>query len=72
MPHRICICYLPSTINTVALSKAPIVQSSGKEVGLIVTLNVSLPSIKLLSFIGTSNGTLVVPAGNVTVYGPES
>ena len=44
----------------------------GSEDGLIVSVKVSFISCILSSFIGISNGTLVVPAGNVTVYGPES
>ena len=32
----------------------------------------SIPSNILSSNIATSNETLVIPAGNVTVYGPES
>jgi len=35
-------------------------------------LNVSLSSNMLSSFIGTLKETMVFPAGNVTVYGPES
>jgi len=44
----------------------------GSEEVIIVRLNVSLLSTILSSLIGTLNGTLVAPAGNVTVYGPES
>ena len=61
-----------STIVTVALSGLPSVTPSGSENGSIVILKSSLPSNVLSSFIETSNGTLIVPAGNVIVYGPES
>jgi len=44
----------------------------GNEDGSIVTVKSSLPSTILSSVIETFNGTLVCPAGNVTVYGPES
>ena len=39
--------------------------------GLIVRLNSSLPSNKLSSIIKTFKITVVFPAGNVTLYGPE-
>jgi len=55
---------------TVALPGIPRVMPSGSEDGLIVRVKSSSSSNKS-SFIGTSNGTLVVPAGNVTVYGPD-
>ena len=61
-----------STIVTVALPGLPRVRSSGSEDGSIVTVKSSSPSNISSSFIVTSNGTLVSPAGNVTVYGPES
>jgi len=44
----------------------------GVDDGSMVTSNTSFPSQMLSSFIGTSKGTLVCPAVNVTVYGPES
>ena len=39
---------------------------------LISKLKVSVSSNILSSTIETSNGTLVTPVGNVTLYGPES
>jgi len=39
----------------------------GNEAARMVTLNISLSSNILSSTIGTSNGTMVSPAGNVTV-----
>ena len=47
---------------------------SGTEVDQTIRLKVLLCS-NILSFslvIGTSNGTRVVPGGNLTLYGPES
>jgi len=61
-----------STIVTVALPGSPRVTPSGSEDGSIVRLKSSSPSYIISSVIGTSNGTLICPAGNVTVYGPES
>ena len=57
---------------TVALPGLPRVTPVGSEDGSMVTVKSSLPSTTLSSVIGTSNGTVVVLAGNVTVYGPES
>ena len=63
---------LLSLIVTVALPGLPRVTPSGNEDGLIVRVK-SLSCSNISSvYIGTSNGTLVPPAGNVTVYGPES
>ena len=56
---------------TVAWPGSPTVTPVGSEDGLIVSIKLSLPSNMLSSYIGISNGTLVTPAGNVTVYGPE-
>ena len=55
---------------TVASLGVPTLTPVGKD-GSIVSVKFSSPSYKLSSVIGTSNGTLVTPAGNVTVYGPE-
>ena len=57
---------------TVALPGSPRITSSGSEDGSIVTVKSSSPSTIVSSFIGTLNGTLVVSAGIVIVYGPES
>ena len=61
-----------SLIFTVALPGVPRVTPSGRVLPIIVTSKVSSPSNILSSVIGILNGTVVVPAGNVTVYGPES
>ena len=37
----------------------------------ILRVKLSFPSYTSSSIIGTSNETLVTPAGNVTLYGPE-
>ena len=60
-----------STIVTVAWSGLPIITSPGSEDESMLSIKFSLPSDIPSSFIGISNGTLVSPAGNVTVYGPE-
>ena len=39
---------------------------------LIVRLKFSFPSNTLSSVMGTSNGTLISPAGIITVYGPDA
>ena len=44
----------------------------GSAVELIVRVKISSPSQMLSSVIETSNGTIVCPAGNMTVYGPVS
>ena len=63
--------YLPSSIIfTVALPGLPWVTSSGNDPGTIIILKFSLFSNMLSSTIGMSNGTVVTPAGIVTVYGP--
>ena len=61
-----------STMVTVALPGLPRVTLSGSEDESIVRVKSSLPSNRLSSVIGTLNGALVTPAGNVTAYGPES
>ena len=43
---------------------------SGAELDLIMRPNVSLFSNISSSVIGTSNGTLVIPTGIITLYGP--
>ena len=48
------------------------VTRSGAELDMILRLNVSLLSNMSSLVILTSNGILVLPAGNVTLYGPES
>ena len=60
-----------SSIVTVVLAGSPTVTSVGREEELIARVKVSFLSHKLSSFIPTLNETLVIPAGNVTVYGPE-
>ena len=48
------------------------VTRSGTELDIMLRLNVSLLSNVSSLVILTSNGTLVFPAGNITLYGPES
>ena len=48
-----------------------IVTLLSNEIILIISLNSSLRSSMLSSFIITLNDTLVSPAGNVILYGPE-
>ena len=55
---------------TVASSGSPTLTPVGKD-GSIVSMKSSLPSNMTSSIIGISNGTIVSPTGNVTVYGPE-
>ena len=57
---------------TVDLPGLPWKTLPGDELFLIVRINLSSPSNILSSIIGTLNETLVTPAGNVTLYGPES
>ena len=45
--------------------------SLGSEDELITSMKFSLPLNMLSSLIGISNETLISPAGNLTVYGPE-
>ena len=44
---------------------------SGTELDMMLRMNVSLLSNMLSLVIGTSNWTLVNPAGMFTLYGPE-
>ena len=64
--------YLQSTIVTVALSGLPTVIPVGSEDGSIVSIKFSLFSMIVSSFIGIPNGIIVIPEGNVTLYGPET
>ena len=57
---------------TVAWSRSPQVTPSDSKDELIVRVKFSFPSNILSSFIGILNITVVCPAGNMTVYGPES
>ena len=68
-----CYCNLQSSsiIVTTADPGIPTVPPVGSEDESIVSIKFSLPSNIISLFIGISNGTLVIPAGNVTVYGPE-
>ena len=62
-----------SSITTiVTCARFPRVTLLGREFGAIVRVKFSLPSNILSVAIATSNETLVTPAENVTVYGPES
>ena len=56
---------------TLAVSGTSLVTPSGSEDWLIVRVKSSLISTRFSLFIGTLNETLVCPALNVTVYGPE-
>ena len=49
----------------------PVVTPSGNESVLIAILKFSLSSGISSSYIMILNNTLVTPAGNVTLYGPE-
>ena len=60
-----------STIVTVALPGFTRITPSGSEDWSIVTVKCSFPSKVLSGVIPTSNGTLVTPAGNVTLYCPD-
>ena len=61
-----------STMVTVANPGLPRVTPEGSELWSIVRVNSSLLSSMVSLLIGTSNVIVVTPAGNVTVYGPES
>ena len=50
----------------------PMIIPSGNDSVLIVSVKFSLPSSTSSSYIKTLNDTLVTPAGNVTLYGPDS
>jgi len=65
--------HLQSSSNIVAIRVAldDSVTVLGSEDGSMVRLNVSLASNILSSLIGTVNKVLLLPAVNVTVYGPE-
>ena len=65
--------YLPSssTIITLVLPVSPTITSLGSDVGSIEILKYAFPVYTLLSYIATSNEALVVPAMNVTLYGPD-
>ena len=60
-----------STIVTVHVTGKPRATRSGNETLLMIRVKFSSSSIMLSSTIWTSNGTLVTPAGTMTVYGPE-
>jgi len=66
--------YIPSLLITVTVATSGLltVTLSGSEDELMESVKISLNSNIRSSFIGTSNGTLVTPAGNMAVYGPES
>ena len=55
---------------TVASSGVPTLTPVGKD-GSIVSMKSSSSSYTISSIIGISNGTIVSPARNVTMYGPE-
>jgi len=50
---------------------SPTLTPAGRVDGLIVRRKFSLPSDILSLVITTSNETLVIPAANLTEYGPE-
>ena len=50
---------------------SPSITYSGSESSVIIRLKVSLSSNKLSLLIVILNDTLVTPARNVTLYGPE-
>ena len=56
---------------TLALLGLPRLTPVGNVVRIIVRSKFSVLSNMLSLFIGTPNEVLVVPAGNVTVYGPD-
>jgi len=58
-------------VNVVSLVP-PTLTPLGSEDELMISINVSLISHILSSFIGISIGALVNPARNVTVYCPET
>ena len=57
---------------TVASSGLPSLMLPGSDELSIVGIKFSSPSNITSSVIGTLNVAVVCPAGNVTVYGPES
>ena len=60
-----------STIVIADTLRLPRVTSLGSEVESIISLKSSLFSNTLSSFIGTLSKAVVIPAVNVTLYGPE-
>ena len=68
------IIYIPSSLLmiTVALLELLVVTLSGSDSLLISRINSSLSSNTLSLIIETLNVTLVIPAGIVMLYGPES
>ena len=64
--------YSPSWSSIVTVEILLLVTPLGSDDGSIIRLNVSDISRISSSVIGTFNRALVFPAGNVTVYGPES
>ena len=52
---------------TTAWPELPTEPPAGMEDGSIVSVKFSLPSYIMSSFIATSNGTRIVPTGNVTL-----
>ena len=78
--HQLVIClysyaiyYLQSSfiITTVAWAGSAVEALTGKEDELMVSRNVSLCSSVSSSLTETLNCMLVIPAGNVTAYGPD-
>lgn len=69
--HRQFYLPTPSTIVTVASAGWPTVTPLGNNKVLRVRVNSSFPSTKSSWNIGTTKKVLVVPAGIVTLYGPE-
>ena len=61
-----------SIIVTVVRLVLPMATPLGSEDWLMVSTKFSFSSRMSSSFNETLNGTLVTPAGNVTMYGPES
>lgn len=55
----------------VDILRLPLVTLSGNDLDIIIRSNVSLFSNISSLITETSKETLVIPAGNVTVYGPE-
>ena len=49
----------------------PMIIPSGNDSALIVRVNFSLSSHTSSSYMEILNDTLVTPAGNVTLYGPD-
>ena len=74
--HAVCLCanfdYLPSFLmNMVTLLGLPVIIPSGNESVSMVRVKVSLSSYISSSSMEILNDTLVTPARNVTLYGPE-